>query len=123
MIYTNALNGVVVGNLVGKPWDMGLIPRSPICLSIFSCNVIRYSTHQEFHQTSSVEACHASQEIHLMVRSLSPLCILSQPGAYKPERSTWPSCYWAKSLLNIPPKLGLPPLLFASLSLFFSFLF
>ena len=71
----------------------------------------------ESYHAPSAEACHASQEIHLMVRSLSPPCILSQPCAYKSEKSTWPSFKWAQFLLILPPDWGQhPPLVCISFS-------
>ena len=66
MIFTNALNGVVVGNLVGKPWDLGSIPRSPP----FSILFFLLYFHAAFHSGTTIQlnfwACHTSHNINPM---------------------------------------------------------
>ena len=64
----NAWNGVVVGNLVGKPWDLGSIPRSLTSSILFCLIYFHAASPSAVYHALNALACQMSQKMNLKVK-------------------------------------------------------
>ena len=108
-------------SIVGKPWDLGSIPRSPPFLNIFCFNLIPCSVRPEIHHAPTIKACQMSWKMNLKVRMGGPGNTPVNACAHAPESQYGPAFHGPKYFLYTSIIGQKTPLVCISFSFFLFF--
>ena len=109
-------------DVLGKRWDLGSIPRSPICLIIFILTCSSVALIQWFTIHAHAKACQVARRSHPKARTWIPGCTSVKPHTHDQKSQARPCLLGQNCSKNTSLWAWKPPLVCIFLNfLFFSF--